>query len=159
MKGDGLAILESGMSLGGGCLQHYGINSNTSATGFMKCVYKKKVSIPNHLQIYFRKEQRTHRPRTPRNQISAVFLSHRQSHQLKVQQRERIRARRKSPRSPLGTLTIRTRGRSQGNLRVRSLWLKILRERTTLMNRSRPVTTALLILNGWGLIASRIFTW
>ena len=29
-----------GLCFGGGDLQHYGINSNTSANGFMKCTYK-----------------------------------------------------------------------------------------------------------------------
>lgn len=32
--GKGLAILEKGLSFGGGDLQHLGINSNTSARGF-----------------------------------------------------------------------------------------------------------------------------
>lgn len=40
----GLAILEQGDYFGGGQLQDYGINSNTSANGFMKCTYRKKVS-------------------------------------------------------------------------------------------------------------------
>lgn len=35
----GLAILERGNSLGGGSLQNYLINSNTSADGFLNCVY------------------------------------------------------------------------------------------------------------------------
>ena len=39
--GDGIAILESGLSFGGGDLGEYGINSNTSANGFIKCTYKK----------------------------------------------------------------------------------------------------------------------
>jgi hypothetical protein len=30
------------MSLGGGELQHFGLNSNTSARGFLKCAYKKR---------------------------------------------------------------------------------------------------------------------
>ena len=41
--GEGIAIVESGLSLGGGYLQQFGINSNTSANGFIKCLYKKKV--------------------------------------------------------------------------------------------------------------------
>lgn len=45
-KDDGIAILEQGEGFGGGQLQEYGINSNTSANGFMKCTYKKKVSNP-----------------------------------------------------------------------------------------------------------------
>ena len=40
--GDGLAVLESGLCFGGGDLQEYGINSNTSANGFLKCTYKKR---------------------------------------------------------------------------------------------------------------------
>lgn len=46
--GDGIAIVDNGLSLGGGYLQQFGINSNTSANGFIKCLYKKKVSnTPN----------------------------------------------------------------------------------------------------------------
>lgn len=41
-SGDGIAILEEGLSFGGGDLQYYGINSNTSANGFLKCTYKKR---------------------------------------------------------------------------------------------------------------------
>ena len=40
--GDGIAILEMGLGFGGGDLQEYGINSNTSANGFLKCCYKKR---------------------------------------------------------------------------------------------------------------------
>lgn len=40
--GEGLAILDQGLSFGGGDLQHFGIHSNTSARGFIKCTYKKK---------------------------------------------------------------------------------------------------------------------
>lgn len=40
--GDGIAILETGLCLGGGDLGEYGINSNTSANGFIKCTYKKR---------------------------------------------------------------------------------------------------------------------
>ena len=43
-KDDGIAILEQGEGFGGGQLQEYGINSNTSANGFLKCTYRKKVS-------------------------------------------------------------------------------------------------------------------
>jgi len=49
--GDGIAILETGLAFGGGCLQHYGINSNTSANGFIKCTFKKKVG--SSLRITF----------------------------------------------------------------------------------------------------------
>ena len=38
----GIAILDSGLSFGGGTLQNYAINSNTSANGFIKCLYRKK---------------------------------------------------------------------------------------------------------------------
>jgi len=41
LNGDGIAILEAGLSLGGGGLQNFGLNSNTSANGFIKCLYKK----------------------------------------------------------------------------------------------------------------------
>ena len=40
----GLAILERGSSLGGGSLQNYLINSNTSADGFVNCVYGYQTS-------------------------------------------------------------------------------------------------------------------
>lgn len=33
--------MEEGLCFGGGDLQFYGINSNTSANGFMKCTYKR----------------------------------------------------------------------------------------------------------------------
>lgn len=33
--------MDSGLALGGGTLQNFGINSNTSANGFIKCLYKK----------------------------------------------------------------------------------------------------------------------
>ena len=35
-SGDGLAILDQGLSFGGGDLQYFGINSNTSARGFVQ---------------------------------------------------------------------------------------------------------------------------
>ena len=41
-KGDGLAIIEQGLNFGGGSLQNFGINSNTSANGFIKCLYKRR---------------------------------------------------------------------------------------------------------------------
>ena len=41
--GDGMAIVDQGLSFGGGCLQQFGINSNTSANSFLKCLIKKKV--------------------------------------------------------------------------------------------------------------------
>jgi hypothetical protein len=45
LQGDSIAIIDEGMSFGGGNLGSYGINSNTSAFGFFKCTYRKvKVS-------------------------------------------------------------------------------------------------------------------
>jgi hypothetical protein len=35
---NGLAIVSEDISLGGGQLGNYGINSNTSASGFLKCM-------------------------------------------------------------------------------------------------------------------------
>lgn len=40
--GDGIGIVEQGLSFGGGCLQNFGINSNTCANGFFRGIYKKK---------------------------------------------------------------------------------------------------------------------
>ena len=40
-----MAILDQGLSLGGGALQNFGINSNTSANGFIKCLYKKQTNV------------------------------------------------------------------------------------------------------------------
>ena len=45
-KGDGLAIIEQSLNFGGGNLQNFGINSNTSANGFIKCLYKRR-ELPN----------------------------------------------------------------------------------------------------------------
>ena len=36
-----MAILDSGISFGGGNLCSYGINSNTSANSFLKCILRK----------------------------------------------------------------------------------------------------------------------
>jgi hypothetical protein len=41
MQGDGLAIIDAGLNFGGGILGRYGINSNTSGGGFLKCMAKK----------------------------------------------------------------------------------------------------------------------
>ena len=41
LQGDGLAIIDAGLNFGGGILGRYGINSNTSGGGFLKCTYKK----------------------------------------------------------------------------------------------------------------------
>ncbi len=40
MSGDGLAIIDAGSAFGGGALCEYGINSNTKAYGFYKCILK-----------------------------------------------------------------------------------------------------------------------
>lgn len=40
-SGDSIAILEAGLSLGGGALGNFAINSNTSANGFLRCLHKK----------------------------------------------------------------------------------------------------------------------
>ena len=42
-KGESIAILDQGMAFGGGSLQNFGINSNTSANGFLKCMYRRKI--------------------------------------------------------------------------------------------------------------------
>jgi hypothetical protein len=49
----GLAIIDQGISLGGGQLGNYGINSNTSAGGFLKCISKatKKKNPNANLQM------------------------------------------------------------------------------------------------------------
>jgi hypothetical protein len=41
LQGDGIAIVDSGINFGGGILGRYGINSNTSGQGFIKCTFKK----------------------------------------------------------------------------------------------------------------------
>jgi hypothetical protein len=41
LQGDGLAIIDAGLNFGGGILGRYGINSNTSGGGFLKCAFKK----------------------------------------------------------------------------------------------------------------------
>ena len=38
-KDGGVAILEQGTSFGGGALQYFGVNSNTSANGFIRFTY------------------------------------------------------------------------------------------------------------------------
>jgi hypothetical protein len=45
-SGDGIAVLDAGIAFGGGALQSFGINSNTSASGFIRCM-NKKVTKPN----------------------------------------------------------------------------------------------------------------
>lgn len=46
MNGDSLAIIDEGLSFGGGALVNYGINSNTSAFGFLKCILKRQKKEP-----------------------------------------------------------------------------------------------------------------
>ena len=41
LQGDSIAIIDEGISFGGGNLSYYGINSNTSAAGFLKCIARK----------------------------------------------------------------------------------------------------------------------
>lgn len=41
IQGDGIAIIDAGLNFGGGILGRYGINSNTSGQGFLKCAIKK----------------------------------------------------------------------------------------------------------------------
>lgn len=41
IQDDGVAILDDGTSFGGGMLCNYGINSNTSANSFLKCIFRK----------------------------------------------------------------------------------------------------------------------
>lgn len=41
LQEDGIAILDNGISLGGGMLCEYGINSNTSANSFLKCIFRR----------------------------------------------------------------------------------------------------------------------
>ena len=41
IQNDGMAILDAGTSFGGGNLCNYGINSNTSANGFVKSILRK----------------------------------------------------------------------------------------------------------------------
>ena len=41
LQDDGITILDSGISLGGGMLCEYGINSNTSANSFLKCIFRR----------------------------------------------------------------------------------------------------------------------
>jgi len=43
VDGNGIAIVDENELFGGGALNHYGINSNTSAYSFIKFLYQKKV--------------------------------------------------------------------------------------------------------------------
>jgi hypothetical protein len=44
-SGDGIGIVEKGLTFGGGVLQDFGINSNTSANGFIRGLYKAKETV------------------------------------------------------------------------------------------------------------------
>jgi len=46
LNGDSFAIIDEGISFGGGALVSYGINSNTSAFGFLKCILKRQKKEP-----------------------------------------------------------------------------------------------------------------
>ena len=59
MQDDGIAILDQGISFGGGQLLHYGINSNTSAISFLKCI--------------MRKQKGTNNPTTKEGGVSSMF--------------------------------------------------------------------------------------
>jgi hypothetical protein len=48
--GNGIAVIDEGLSFGGGALQEFGINSNTSANGFIKCLYKRREIQPANSQ-------------------------------------------------------------------------------------------------------------
>jgi cation diffusion facilitator CzcD-associated flavoprotein CzcO len=53
IQNDGMAILDAGTSFGGGNLCNYGINSNTSANGFVKSILrkdKKENAFPDKLK-------------------------------------------------------------------------------------------------------------
>ena len=41
IQDDGVAILDEGTAFGGGMLCNYGINSNTSANSFLKCLFRR----------------------------------------------------------------------------------------------------------------------
>ncbi len=45
IQNDGIAILDTGTSFGGGNLCNYGINSNTSANGFVKSIFVKEKKV------------------------------------------------------------------------------------------------------------------
>ena len=53
MDEGGVAVLEMGQSFGGGSLQFYGINSNTSANGFLKCIFTKTFKVSNNFYWLF----------------------------------------------------------------------------------------------------------
>ncbi|MBL4707788.1 MAG: hypothetical protein JKY48_05035 [Flavobacteriales bacterium] len=50
MVNRGLLILEKGKTFGPGDLVYYGINSNTSAAGFLKAIYRKDDSYQRQAQ-------------------------------------------------------------------------------------------------------------
>ena len=51
MQGDGIAIVDAGLNFGGGILGKYGINSNTSGGGFLKCTHKKTKKKEHHSSL------------------------------------------------------------------------------------------------------------
>lgn len=64
LQGDGLAIIDSGLNFGGGILGRYGINSNTSGGGFLKCAYKKNKT---------QKEKKAHDSEAPADPINKIL--------------------------------------------------------------------------------------
>ena len=48
---NGLAILTEDIQFGGGCLGQYGINSNTSAAGFLKCMNRATNKKKNNFEV------------------------------------------------------------------------------------------------------------
>lgn len=58
LQGDSLAIIDEGLSFGGGNLGTYGINSNTSAYGFLKCTHRK-IKEKNYNASSFKEPQST----------------------------------------------------------------------------------------------------
>ena len=66
----GIAILEKGSSFGGGNLQHYLINSNTSSDGFLQCLYghqdKHKRRSRSNDKAEAKKDKKRNRTISPR---------------------------------------------------------------------------------------------
>lgn len=57
MLKDGIVVIEKGTSLGGGILQEYLINSNTSADGFLTCLQDNKRPEPARAKSKENKER------------------------------------------------------------------------------------------------------
>ena len=49
LQEDGVAILDQNLAFGGGMLCEYGINSNTSANSFLKCIFRKAKDAGKHI--------------------------------------------------------------------------------------------------------------